>query len=106
MATETLVKAEVAAPVFPVTEIKCRLQVELQKIADQGNTLRPEWEPLLDSKRVVGTVLALEGLFPFKIPPDKVVRKGGYDTVDEAIDDMLLRIKRIWDEKNKPKVHK
>lgn len=106
MATETLVKAEVAAPVFPVTEVKRRLQVELQKIADQASILRPEWEPLLDSKRVVGTVLVLEGLFPFKIPPDKVVRKGGYDTVDEAIDDMLVRIKRIWDEKNKPKVRK
>lgn len=106
MATETLAKAEVAAPVFPVAEVKRRLQVELQKIADQGSILRPEWEPLLDSKRVVGTVLVLEGLFPFKIPPDKVVRKGGYDTVDEAIDDMLVRIKRIWDEKSKPKVRK
>ena len=106
MATQALVKAEVAAPVFPVAEVKRRLQVELQKIADQGSVLRPEWEPLLDSKRVVGTVLALEGLFKFKIPPDKVVRKGGYDTVDEAIDDMLVRIKRIWDEKNKPKVRK
>lgn len=106
MAIATPVKAEVAAPVFPVAEVKRRLQVELQKIADQGSVLRPEWEPLLDSKRVVGTVLALEGLFKFKIPPDKVVRKGGYDTVDEAIDDMLVRIKRIWDEKNKPKVRK
>lgn len=106
MATETLAKAEVAAPVFPVAEVKRRLQVELQKIADQGCILRPEWEPLLDSKRVVGTVLVLEGLFRFKIPPDKVVRKGGYGTVDEAIDDMLVRIKTIWDEKNKPKVHK
>lgn len=106
MATETLIKAEVAAPVFPVAEVKRHLQVELQKIADQGSILRPEWEPLLDSKRVVGTVVVLEGLFPFKIPPDKVVRKGGYDTVDEAIDDMLVRIKRIWDEKNKPRVRK
>lgn len=106
MVIETLVKAEVATPVFPVAEVKKRLFVELQKIADQGIILRPEWEPLLDSKRVVGTVLVLEGLFPFKIPPDKVVRKGGYDTVDEAFDDMLVRIKRIWDEKNKPKVRK
>ncbi len=106
MATETLVKAEVAAPIFPVAEVKKRLLVELQKIADQGTILRPEWEPLLDSKRVVGTVLVLEGLFSFKIPPDKVVRKGGYETVDVAINDMLVRIKKIWDEKSKPKVRK
>jgi hypothetical protein len=106
MATEILVKAEVAAPVFPVTEIKRRLLVELQKIAEQGTILRPEWEPLFDSKRVVGTVLVLEGLFPFKIPPDKVVRKGGYETVEEAIEDMVARIMKIWDEKSKPKVRK
>ena len=106
MATETLVKAEVAAPVFPVAEVRKRLVVELQKIADQGAILRPEWEPLLDSKRVVGTVLVLEGLFPFKIPPDRVVRKGGYRTVDEAINDMVVRIRKIWDEKSKPKVRK
>ncbi|WP_020476072.1 hypothetical protein [Zavarzinella formosa] len=106
MSTETLNNSEIAAPVFPVAEVKKRLLVELQKIADQGTILRPEWEPLLDSKRVVGTVLVLEGLFPFKIPPDRVVRKGGYDTVDEAINDMLARIKKIWDEKSKPKVRK
>ncbi|MBR9802768.1 hypothetical protein GYB59_14255 [bacterium] len=104
MASQAYVKAEVAASAFPVVEVKKRLLVELQKIADQGNTLRPEWEPLLDSKRVVGTVLVLEELFPFKIPPDRVVRKGGYDTVDEASNDMVVRIKKIWDEKSKPKV--
>jgi hypothetical protein len=54
----------------------------LQKIADQGSRLRPEWVPLLDSMRVVGTVLVTEDLFPsFKVPPDKVVRKGGYSSV-------------------------
>ncbi len=106
MVTEMLTETDVAAPVFPAAEVKRRLQVELQKIADQGSVLRPEWEPLLDSKRVVGTVLVLEGLFSFKVPPDRVVRKGGYNSVEEAINDMLERIKRIWDDKNKPKVRK
>src|ERR1700722_17886387 len=103
MAAEMLTMIGTSAPVFPAAEVKRRLEVELQKIADQGSLLRPEWEPLLDSKRVVGTVLVLEGLFPFKIPPDRVVRKGGYDTVDEAINDMVVRIKKIWDEKSKLK---
>jgi len=106
MVTETLTATEVAAPAFPAAEVKRRLQPELQKIADQGSVIRPEWVPLLDSKRVVGTVLVLEDLFPFKVPPDRVVRKGGYNSVDEAIDDMLERIKRIWTERNKPKVCK
>ncbi len=106
MVTETLTTTEVAAPTFPVAEVKRRLRPELQKIADQGSVIRPEWVPLLDSKRVVGTVLVLENLFPFKVPPDRVVRKGGYNSVDEAIDDMLERIKKIWIERSKPKVRK
>jgi len=105
MATQTLTMTEVAASAFPGAEVKRRLRVELQKIADEASMLRPEWEPLLDSKRVVGTVLVLEDLFPsFKIPPDKVVRKGGYNSVDEAIDDMLGRLERPAAERSKPKV--
>ena len=106
MATETLTATDLIAAVFPAVEVERRLRPELQKIADQGSIIRPEWVPLLDSKRVVGTVLILENLFPFKVPPDRVVRKGGYNSVDDAIDDMLDRIKRIWTERSKPKVGK
>ena len=48
---------------FPTAEVKRRLGVELQKIADDAAALRPAWEPLLDSQRCVGTVLAIEDLF-------------------------------------------
>lgn len=106
MVATTLRKTEVTAPVFPAAEVKHRLRRELEKIAENGSVLRPDWEPLLDSKRVVGTVLAVEGLFPFKVPPDKVVRKGGYNTVDDAIDDMCKRIEGIWDKNNKPRVRR
>ena len=106
MVIQSLTMAPVTETVFPAAEVRRRLLGELQRIADEGSVLRPEWEPLLDSKRVVGTVLALEDLFPFRIPPDKVVRKGGYDSVEEAIDDMLGRIKRLWGERNQQKVRK
>ncbi len=106
MTTQTLTVTATDAPVFPTTEVKRRLREELQKIAKDGSVLRPEWEPLLDSKRIVGTVLMIEDLFPFKLPPDKVVRKGGYNSVDEAIDDMLDRIEKIWAERSNPKVRK
>jgi hypothetical protein len=107
MATETLGVSQGAAPAFPAAEVKRRLRVELEKIAKQASKLRPEWVPLLDSKRVVGTVLVIENLFPgIKIPPDNVVRKGGYNSVDEAIDDMLGRIKRLVAERTNPKVRK
>jgi hypothetical protein len=106
MASQTLNMTPATALAFPAAEVKRRLREELQKIADDGSKLRPEWEPLLDSKRVVGTVLVIEDLFPFKIPPDKIVRKGGYNSVDEASDDMLGRIERIWTQRSKPQVRK
>ena len=80
---------------FPETEIRRRLGPELQSIADDGELLRPDWEPLLDSKRIVGTVILLEDLFDFKIPPDKVIRRGGYDSVRETINDMVSRLKGL-----------
>jgi hypothetical protein len=106
MATQALSKTDVSPPVFPEEEVRRRLQLELKGIAEQSSVIRPEWEPLLDSKRVVGTVLVLEDLFPFKVPPDKVVRKGGYQTVADALDDMVSRVKRIWDDKSRTKVGK
>jgi hypothetical protein len=107
MATQTVSTSQNAAPACPAAEVERRLRVELEKIAKQGSKLRPEWVPLLDSKRVVGTVLVIEDLFPgIKIPPDKVVRKGGYNCVDEAIKDMLERIKKVLSERSKPKVCK
>jgi hypothetical protein len=107
MAAETLSTSQKAAAAFPTTEVKRRLRIELEKIAKQASKLRPEWVPMLDSKRVVGTVLVIEDLFPGnKIPPDKVVRKGGYNSVDEAIDDMLGRMRRVFAERTKPKVRK
>ena len=107
MATQTLTVSQSSAPAFPAAEVERRLRVELEKIAKQASKLRPEWVPLLDSKRVVGAVLVIEDLFPScNIPPDKVVRKGGYNSVDEAIDDMLGRIERVAAERSKPKVRK
>ena len=92
--TQTLTRR--FAPAFPAEEIEHRLRIELEKIAADAAVIRPEWEPLLDSQRVVGTVLVLEELLPAcKIPPDRVVRKGGYNSVDEAINDMLGRIERV-----------
>lgn len=106
MSSQTLSVLASAEPFFPAAEVKSRLREELQKIADEGSVLRPEWEPLLDSKRVVGIVLAIEELFPFKMPPDKVVRKGGYNSVDEATEDVFGSIKKLWAERSNPKVRR
>ena len=86
-----------------------RLTDELQKIADEVTFLdpdRPEWKPLLDSRRIVGTVLVLEDLFPVKLPPDQLVQKGGYNDVKEAVEDIIRRHKRLAAEKAKAKPKK
>ena len=86
-----------------------RLTDELQKIADEVTFLdpdRPEWKPLLDSRRIVGTVLVLEDIFPMKIPLDQLVEKGGYNDVKEAVEDILSRHKWIAAEKAKAKPKK
>lgn len=81
---------------FPREEVENRLRPALQKVADDSGLLRPAWEPLLDSQRVIRTVLVIEDLFPTcKIPPDRLVRKGGYFSVDEAVVDMLRRIEGV-----------
>ena len=104
--------AEAIAVAEPVTtdamycDARRRLTDELQKIADEVTFLdpdRPEWKPLLDSRRIVGTVLVLEDLFLVKIPPDQLVQKGGYNDVKEAVEDIIRRHKRLAAEKAKPK---
>jgi hypothetical protein len=96
MPTQERVTSALTGTAFPAFEVERRLRKELQEVADDAQVLRPDWEPLLDSKRVVGTVLAIEDLFPsVKIPPDKVVRKGGYFSVEDAVSDMLARIEQV-----------
>lgn len=107
MPTKTVAGAQPVASEAAYAEARRRLKKELQDVADEVWLLhpnRPEWKPLLDSRRIVGTVLVLENLFPgLKLPPDRLVRKGGYNDVDEAVNDILRRHKQLAAEKAKPK---
>jgi hypothetical protein len=106
MGTATVGGANPATADGKYREARRRLKAELQRIADEVELLdpdRPEWKPLLDSRRIVGTILILENLFPDKLPPDKLVQKGGYNDVDKAIDDIIGRHKRLAAEKAKTK---
>lgn len=58
--------------------------------------LHPGWQPLLDSLRMVTAINAVEDLFDFKLPPEKVVKKGGYTSVDAGVSDMTNRIREVW----------
>jgi len=88
--------------VFPSAEVKARLRRELGKAAAEGQVLRADWEPLLESIRVAAIVPKLEEIFGFRLPPDKIVRKGGYISVDDGVGDMHERLQRLW-QKNEEK---
>jgi hypothetical protein len=104
MASKTLTKPDVVAPTFPAEEVRRRLRQEAEEAAEESSVFSAEWEPLLDSLRMVSAVQTLEDLFPrMKLPPDKLVRKGGYWTVDEAVEDMFNRIHHYWTSRTQPK---
>ena len=39
-------------------------------------------------------------LFDFKLPPEKVVKKGGYKSVDEGVSDMTNKIREVWNKRH------
>ena len=104
MVSKSLTKPGVVDLIFPAEEVRRRLRQEAEEAAEESSVFRAEWVPLLDSLRMVSAVLTLEDLFPgMKIGPDKMVLKGGYWSVDEAVEDMFNRIQRYWNNRNQPK---
>src|SRR5262245_16168922 len=84
--------------VFPETEIREMLRKELEEAAEESATLHEGWEPVLDSLRMVTVVTTLEDLFDFDLPPEKVIKKGGYTSEDQGVDDMTNNLRRLWEE--------
>src|SRR4051794_24403210 len=87
--------------VFPFTDVLRRLQAGVRDTAEESTDLRGDWEPLLDSLRMVSVLVSLEDLFDFPLPPEKLVRRGGYSGKDEAVEDMFGGLQRLWEEKHK-----
>ena len=69
----------------------------MDEAAEESAALHEGWEPVLDSLRVVTIISTLEGLFDFPLPPEKVVRKGGYSSVGQGVDDVTDNLRRLWD---------
>jgi acyl carrier protein len=88
--------APIAKGAFPLAEVQGRLRGELVEAEAESVILHPGWQPVLDSLRMVTAIATVEGLFDFKLPPEKVVKKGGYKTVDEGVSDMTNRIREVW----------
>ncbi len=86
---------------FPLAEVQARLRRELEEAEAESIILHPGWQPVLDSLRMVTAIATVEDLFDFKLPPEKVVKKGGYKSVDEGVSDMTNKIREVWTKRQK-----
>ena len=89
-----------ARRVFPLAEVQTRLRRELEEAAEESEILHGGWQPVLDSLRMVTAIAVVEELFDFKLPPEKVVKKGGHKSIDEGVDYMTNRIREEWSKRN------
>jgi acyl carrier protein len=86
---------------IPLADVQARLRRELEDAEAESVILHPGWQPVLDSLRMVTAIAAVEGLFDFKLPPEKVVKKGGYKSVDEGVSYMTNKIREVWNKHQK-----
>ena len=96
MPSTTTIRTKSPARMYPAVEVRRRLRRELEKAAEESVVLQGGWEPELDSLRMVSVVLILEDLFDFQLPPERLVRRSGYGSVEEGIADMSDRFERLW----------
>ena len=101
MSAQSPVKDQRSKSAFPIENVREILRKELEEAKEESDTLHEGWEPVLDSLRMVTVVTALEDLFSFELPPEKVIRKGGYASVDQGVDDMTDNLRRLWEKHNK-----
>ncbi len=86
---------------FPRTEAEGRVRLVLKRLHDDLGVAREVWEPDLDSLAIVDILCEFEDLFPFKIPPERVVRRGGYRSVEDGVVDIVNRFEELWNERQK-----
>jgi hypothetical protein len=95
--------------VFPRQNIIDALTDELLKVARseaqvRGIALPPDRPAILkapvpmDSLTTVDALCVLDDILKFKLK-EEVVRTGGYDSVEEALDHLVPRIQLAWDKR-------
>jgi acyl carrier protein len=97
MSVQALVKSPPSESTFPFERVREVLRKELEEAAEESDILHEGWEPVLDSLRMVTVITALEDMFDFALPPEKVIRKGRYASVDQGLDAMADNLRRLWE---------
>ena len=79
MLVEALDQTAIAQSTFPATEpVPDGSRSRSSRPRMKAAVLHGGWRPKLDAVRMVAVVVTVEDLFPFRIPPEKSVRRGGY----------------------------
>jgi hypothetical protein len=98
---------------FPQDKVTATLLTELLHVAKaeaqvRGIALPPEAPKIMkaavpmDSLSVVDTLCALEPIVGFELR-DSIVRTGGYNSIEAAMEHLIPRIERAWVRKKGPK---
>jgi acyl carrier protein len=100
---------ESSTVVFPTTEVEACIRDALADQAADQAVLRPAraptatpgaqrpWEPEIDSLVVVEVICAIEELLGIEIPAT-FAPKGGYDSAEACISDLMSEAKAVWNE--------
>lgn len=105
----TEIKDKPETKTFPLQAVTACLLAELTALAESELTLQGAPSPTapgaittmkirLDSLTVVDITLALEDIIGFE--PKDIVRTGGYDSIQAALDHMVPRLITAWKRKN------
>jgi acyl carrier protein len=107
----TLLKGSQSA-VFPTAQVEACIRDALTDQAADQAVLRPgraaqsgtprSWEPEIDSLVVVEVICAVEELLGIDLPAT-FSPKGGYDSVDACINDLISEARAAWAEVTKEK---
>lgn len=101
-------------PAFPAAEVERCIKEALADQAQDQAILRPgqsatvvpiaprPWEPEIDSLVVVEIICVIEELLGIEIPAT-FAPKGGYDSAETCINDLISEAKTAWDEVTKEK---
>jgi hypothetical protein len=111
MATIAPPKPDLA--VFPKAKVIAALTAELIEVARseaqvRGIALPPENPKIIqaavpmDSLSIVDTLCAIEPVVGFELR-ESIVRTGGYDSIEAALDHLIPKIERAWIRKKGPK---
>jgi hypothetical protein len=103
MTTAKTAKLETPAA-FPAQTIETSIREFLAEQGEMQAVLHGVGpQPVVDSLVIVELLLELETKVPFELP-ESLVQAGGYDIVDEVVQNLMPKVQQRWIEHHKEKI--